>query len=307
MAFCYKCGSRISDDNKFCPECGATNLGREAEANAAAVNQASADVNEPAPATERVQEFSGKISKCPNCGQVLKALSAKCPACGMELQGVRSASSVEEFSDKIAKTVSTRQKIDLIRNYPIPNAKQDIFEFLVLATSNFDTKKYLDSYGADKQVYEAWLSKIEQSYVKAETLFKTDKDFGKFQELYDSDVRELQAARANQAGAKHYVFGTILMLMAGMVFTIMMVKGTGIPANIRLFITALVFFANGIISYIYASRKHLKLIAFIAYCVDAVLNLGFCFVAPGHFVHVIVIVACGLGAFIDKKKLSKEE
>lgn len=250
---------------------------------------------------ERVQEFSGKISKCPNCGEVLKALTGKCPACGLELQEVGTTSAVKEFSDKLNKTVSIKQRIDLIRNYPIPNAKADIFEFMVLATSNFDTKKHMDAYGAEREISEAWLSKIEQSYVKAETLFKNDSDFSKFQELYDSDMNELKAANERIANRKHYFFGTVMVLMAGFVFSLTVILGSGLAHNLRLFVTSLVFLANGIISYIYAQNKSLKLITLIAYSVNAVVNIAFCFVAPGHLLHVLVIVACGLGTFIDKK------
>lgn len=255
---------------------------------------------------ERIQKFSGIISKCPSCGQVLKALEAKCPACGLELREVESASSVKQFTEDLSKTISVMQKIELIKNYPIPNAKADIFEFLLLATSNFDTKKHLSATGTERKISEAWLSKIEQSYVKAETLFKNDSDFVKFQEIYNSDIKELNAAlnekEEKKSAGKHYFFGVVMMLLAALVFIIIMLKGSGIPANPRLSFTVLAFFANGLISFIYASHKHLKIVALIAYCVNALLNIAFCFVAPGHLFHVLIIVACGLGAMLGKKK-----
>lgn len=281
MKTCSKCGAQVNDDSKFCTECGAK-------------------MDEPV--RERVQEFSGKILKCPNCGEVLKALSTKCPSCGFELREVDSASSVKEFSERLSKEVSVKQKISLIRNFPIPNAKADIFEFLVLATSNFDTKKHMKATGVEREISEAWLSKIEQSYGKAEALFKNDKDFDKFQSLYDSDIKELTAAKEAKAGGKHYFFGTVMMLMAALVFIVVMLKGSGITTNPRLDVTALAFFANGILSYIYASKKDLKMVALIGYSVNAILNLAFCLVAPGHIFHVIIIVACGLGALIEKDK-----
>lgn len=38
------------------------------------------------------------------------------------------------------------QKIDLIRNFSIPNTKEDVLEFIVLAAANIDLKVYgLDS------------------------------------------------------------------------------------------------------------------------------------------------------------------
>ena len=290
MAYCSNCGLPIDSNSRFCSSCGAANNGIPPVPTEAPVNG------------ERIQEFSGKISKCPNCGEVLKALTAKCPACGFELREVSNTSSVKEFSDKLAKTVSTSQKIDLIRNFPIPNAKADVFEFLVLATSNFDTKKHLNAFGSERQISEAWLSKIEQAYAKAEILFKDDKDFDKFQELYDSDMKELKLAEKNKANRKHYFYGSIMFIMAAVVFALLMLKGSGIVANPRLSVTALAFFVNGLISYLFARRTELKTVTFITYCANAVLNLAFCFVAPGHLFHVIIIVACGLGSFINKKQ-----
>lgn len=250
---------------------------------------------------ERVQEFSGKILKCPNCGEVLKALAVKCPACGFELREVGNASSVKEFTEKLAKAISSKQKIELIRNFPIPNAKADIFEFLVLATSNFETKKYLKATGTERAISEAWLSKIEQCYRKAEALFQNDRDFAEFQKLYDSDIQELLAAENSKANGKHYFFGTVMMLAAALVFCVIMLTGSGILANPRLDLTIVGFFVNGMVSYLYAKRKNWKLATLAVYCGNTALNLGFCLVAPGHLFHVLVIVACGLGAFIEKK------
>lgn len=311
MAYCYNCGSPLKPESKFCQECGTANAlvppvpQVNTEATPPAVPQTTTEVETPIK-EGRIQEFSGKITKCPNCGEVLKALASKCTSCGFELREIKSASSVKEFSDKLAQLVSTKQKIDHIRNFPIPNAKADIFEFLVLATSNFDTKKYTNAIGAEREMQEAWLSKIEQCYVKAEALFQSDSDFHKFQELYDSDVKTLKAVEKNKANRKHYFFGTVLMLMAALVFMILMLKGSGIIANPRLSVTALAFFGNGLLSYIFARKTSLKLATFITYCANAVLNIAFCFVAPGHLFHVLIIIACGLGAFIDKKATKEE-
>jgi len=280
MKKCSICSATINDSCKFCTECGAKS---ETEAG------------------ERVREFSGKITKCPNCGEVLKALSTRCPACGFELREVGNTSSVKEFSEQLSKTVSVNQKISLIRNFPIPNAKADVFEFLILATSNFETSKYMKATGRERAMEEAWLGKMEQAYRKAEALFGDDRDFVKYKELYEADINELAAAMEAKAGAKHYVFGTIMMLCAAFLLLVIMLKGSGIAANPRLDVTVLGFFANGIVSYLYASRKKLKLVALLAYSLNAALNVGFCLAAPGHVFHVVLIVACGLGALIDKK------
>lgn len=296
MSFCSNCGSSMDPNSKFCTACGA--------ANNTAIPPVPNTIKrvDAGYSGERVQEFRGTIAKCPSCGEVLKALAAKCPACGLELREVENTASVKDFTEKLAGTISTNQKIDIIMNYPIPNAKADIFDFLVLATSNFDTKKYLHSSGSERRKYEAWLGKIEQAYFKAETLFKDDKDFSRFEELYNSDIQELRKSETNKAGNKHYFYGTIMMLMAGFVFSLVMIKGSGIIANPRLLVSSLAFFANGIVSYVYARKPDLRNFTFISYCANAVLNIAFCFVAPGHLFHILIIVACGLGTFINKKK-----
>lgn len=286
MKICSKCGASINDESKFCTECGAKYEVESVRTGGSSV---------------RIQEFSGKITKCPNCGEVLKAIGAKCSACGFELREVGIASSVKEFSEKLNKTVSLKQKIELIRNFPIPSAKADIFEFLVLATSNFDAKKHLKATGTTKEMSEAWLGKIEQCYNMAEALFKNDKDFEKFQTIYDSDIKVLKEVKVVKKNTKHYFYGSIMMIMAAMVFLIVMLKGSGIIANPRLDITALGFFANGVISYMYAGKQELKKLVFIVYGANVLLNLAFCLLAPGHVFHVLIIVACGLGTFIDKK------
>ena len=97
--------------------------------------------------TIREQEYAGKVFKCPSCGQELKALDIRCPACGHELQDRAPVASLAEFNKKLQEPISQSHRIELIKNYPIPNAKGDLFEFLLLASSNFDTKKYMESTG----------------------------------------------------------------------------------------------------------------------------------------------------------------
>lgn len=338
MAYCSKCGAPLLEGSNFCTACGAGNMVKTvAETNTnvtpgitnatekvPAVPAASvapvvseAPVIETTPAVpvpevatmtstadsgERVQEFAGKITKCPSCGEVLKALAVKCQACGFELREINNASSVTEFTDKLAKTISIKQKIELIRDFPIPNAKEDIFEFLVLATTNFETKKHVSAIGAERQISEAWLSKIEQAYVKAETLFKNDKDFGKFQEIYDTDIKELKEYEESLRGRKHYIYGTVLMLLTAIVAIVVMFIGSGPAANPRLDATIAVGFINGIMSYLYARRKNLKIPTLIVYVANAVMNIVFCFTASGHLINLLAIVACALGAFIEKNK-----
>lgn len=87
---------------------------------------------------------------CTNCGKELSSFTVVCPACGCEVQGRQAADSVRKFYVDITHAQTTKEKADLIKNYPIPNTKEDIFEFMMAASSNVLREE-------EKEIYEAWL------------------------------------------------------------------------------------------------------------------------------------------------------
>lgn len=161
---------------------------------------------------ERKYIYEGEIHKCPNCGEILESFSGRCPACGIELRGVKSSDSVQEFVLKLEAIEASReeesprgilggllqkyrisktdeQKISLIKNFSVPNTKEDILEFMILATSNIDMSIYSSlkmSDASEKAMTEAWNAKIKQVYAKAKNTCRLDSDFFQIQELYDS-------------------------------------------------------------------------------------------------------------------------
>lgn len=161
MSYCTNCGKEIVGNVKFCSNCGA------------------ATNNTNNVTSKRQTVFEGNIHKCPNCGEVLPSFAASCSSCGYEIRGNSAADSVKELYNSLNKEVSTSQKDSIIRNFPIPNSKEDILEFMILASSNI--------LGEDnRDIYEAWLVKFEQAYQKSLLLFRTDKDFSKIQQIYDN-------------------------------------------------------------------------------------------------------------------------
>lgn len=164
MAFCINCGQELAEGAKFCASCG----------NAVGASQNGAK-------EQRKTVYDGELHKCPNCGEQLGSFVTSCPACGYELRGTKVTSVVNELAQKLERTESVEQKIDLIRNFYIPNTKEDICEFFILATSNMNTGGY---------DVEAWYTKLEQAYQKARLLFGTNLDFSYFQELYDKASKQ---------------------------------------------------------------------------------------------------------------------
>ena len=199
MSYCSNCGRKVSDNTKFCAFCDTYDN------------------------SKRRVVYEGETHQCPQCGEVLDSFISHCPACRYEIRGAKSTSSVRELALKLEAIEAQRetqkrvglfrvdqlyvvsktdeQKISLIKNFPIPNTKEDILEFMILATSNIDMSMYssLDTPKAGaKGVTEAWHTKIKQTYAKAKNTYKYDKDFAKIQELYDSCYADIKKQKNKQ-------------------------------------------------------------------------------------------------------------
>ena len=97
-------------------------------------------------------------------------------------------------------TKTDEEKINLIRNYAIPNTKEDILEFMILASSNIDLKLYgLGNQGiltaSQRAVSDAWLAKFDQAYEKAIFSFENPLDLSYIQNLYNKKKKQLRSKK----------------------------------------------------------------------------------------------------------------
>ena len=168
MKYCKNCGKQLPDDAKFCVDCGTP--------------------TEEASSKKRVEQ-AGTIYKCPNCGEVLESMTAVCPACRYEIRNTKASTASKEFSEKLSVLTSSEQKISLIQSFPIPNTKEDVYDFLVLTAGNLNALTLGVSIqsgdGAKEQmdVAAAWYSKLHQCYQKASLLFKDDAELERIRKL----------------------------------------------------------------------------------------------------------------------------
>lgn len=211
MAFCSNCGKELAVGAKFCFECG-TPVGKADE-------------------TVRRTVFSGEIHKCPACGEVLESFVVVCPTCGYELRGASTSNSVREFAIKIDNAQTDMQRVNIIRNYPIPNTKEDIFEFMILASTNINGEQ-------QKKVFDAWLVKFEQSYQKAQLVIKDSSDMARIKAIYDKTHKQINKEKlfrnAKAAGDTISKSGNLL----GKIF-LLIGKSAAVIAGIVLFIVAI--------------------------------------------------------------------
>lgn len=176
MAFCVNCGQQIPAGAKFCPACGTTTILENSNAQ------------------YREIVYDGKLHKCPNCGELLSALTVACPACGYEIRGNKASNSIKEFAAHLVDTQNDTKKITLIQSFPIPNTKEDILEFMILASTCFNANEQLINATTKTALSSAWLTKVEQSYQKATLLFSNDADFSKIETVYTQVHSQLKAS-----------------------------------------------------------------------------------------------------------------
>lgn len=179
MAFCINCGYELAEEAKFCSNCGC------------AANNHS---NE-----QRKIQYDGELHKCPNCGEIRKAFSANCESCGYEFQYVDNSSSIKLFADKIESATTEEQVIKLIKNYPIPNTKVDIYEYMIIAASNI-------SFNATELLLDAWIVKLEQSYHKARLLIADDPGMLEIDALYKQTKKRIDKIKLGKTAHKTNVF-----------------------------------------------------------------------------------------------------
>lgn len=174
MAFCMNCGQQLPDGAKFCANCGTATGTVKSEG------------------IQRKTVYDGEIHKCPNCGEILNSFVSTCPSCGYEIRNTRVSTSIREFAENVIKAETEAQKITLIRNFPIPNTKEDIYEYMILASSNLTESM-------DADVFEAWRAKFEQGFQKANYLLKEDTAaLTELQLLYDKTSKKIHRLRANK-------------------------------------------------------------------------------------------------------------
>lgn len=223
--FCSYCGTKLDEGARFCKNCGES-IGQVQSPTGTTVppKTPNTEAVREEPRTSRKTVYDGELHKCPNCGELLKSFTTVCPTCAYELRGVTTNSPVEALAKKVENASSLDEKIELITNFYIPNTKEDICDFFILAVSNLEDKWY--------DTDDAWRAKLEQAYHKARLSFGNTQEFAYLEKLYNKTRKEV-AKRERGVGAlfrrnTKVFIGTLMALVGATLLTIgiiMMVNG----------------------------------------------------------------------------------
>lgn len=230
MAYCTNCGTKLVDGDVFCGNCG-----KRIEAAAAPCEPVSPQAPEkPAIPTEesappvKERKSKSKIERCPACGEIVDKNAVICPSCGYGIRDVADGS-IALLSQKLDLIESKRpqkckkdengtisatdeRKISLIRSWPIPNSKDDLIEFAAMASGNCiaPPKLGVDRIAAEDALAEAWHSKFDQAYAKAEHLFGDSNEFALLMDLKADIQKRTVVSRLRAWGP--YVAAILLVL-----------------------------------------------------------------------------------------------
>ncbi|MBQ5655342.1 MAG: hypothetical protein IIV01_03880 [Bacteroidaceae bacterium] len=121
--------------------------------------------------TSKSNKF-GNVHKCPACGALLPAMAVSCAECGFEFTGLEASSSVLTLSKEISRIKKTSKWDDeddeievLIKNFPVPNAKHDLFDLIIFL------KQHIED--------EIYAQKMQECLDRAKYLFPSDPLFAK--------------------------------------------------------------------------------------------------------------------------------
>lgn len=269
ILFCTKCGAEMEQDDLFCQSCGAKRKKEKVQSKNKEEEEPDEKTEEEIKQTKKTKKES--VYKCPNCGSSLESYTSNCPYCHTELRNIKSSESMENFSKGLEKIKSKempkyeekesllkktigidlskdieareefessfRRKINAevanyINNYPVPNSKEDLIEFMILVTSNITTKD-----DCPTEIKKAWESKMEQIYKKSKLTLKNPNDIKIIEDLYNSKKQEL---KSHKVDIGFYISGGICLYIA-----LMIVIANG------LFALSFIFFSLGVMLILY--------------------------------------------------------
>lgn len=178
----------------------------------------------PAPPKNLVNEKYGNVVKCPNCGSIDVVGKVKCPECGYVFTNIKANSSVERLAEQLASVEKERrgesgflsilslsegkqtEKATIIENFPIPNTRDDLLEFLSMLMPK--SAKYG---GVD--LSEAYYVKYAECINKARRHFKNDPDFQPYYDFYEKEEKKWNPALLGLIGLL-----AIFVFLCGLLF-----------------------------------------------------------------------------------------
>lgn len=169
------------------------------------------------PPQNLVSQKIGNVLKCPNCGAEVVGGSAICKECGYTFSNVSANRSVEKLQEKLeelnrrqeestrssilddftGKKIATqkeqsRHKMDIISDFPVPNTRTDLLEFLTMVQhkANSTGPRSGRNMSMEEDLSYAYWLLYTNCINKARISFLNDRDFAAYFSWYETELQK---------------------------------------------------------------------------------------------------------------------
>lgn len=134
----------------------------------------------------------GDIKRCPNCNAVVPPGRVSCAECGYEFRNIDAVGSMDRlnrllrtkdvsgisdigrsFVAMINGETTEQQQAKTIRDYPVPNAREDLLEFMITMKARGNKMASINSYTVEGACYNKYM----ECYEKARIFYADDPQF----------------------------------------------------------------------------------------------------------------------------------
>ncbi len=139
-----------------------------------------------------------KFDKCPSCGAPIQSFSTNCSHCNYEFRNTQAEKTISDlflaleniqnskhiYGDKLNKLFNNNElpinsmQVSTITNFPVPNSKEAICEFLAQAFAKATTGNkwsFFNENGLQQNLRKAWRTKCTEIIIKARFSMKNDR------------------------------------------------------------------------------------------------------------------------------------
>ena len=130
---------------------------------------------------------------CPRCGASVQSMQLTCPECGFEFNNKEANASARELMNMLDKCSDTEKQVSTIENYPIPNSRENLLEFISSCMGRCRISLSELSSSDKAEICMAWRRLSQQVVIKAQLMLKDDpevmKQVKKLEKLASKKIR----------------------------------------------------------------------------------------------------------------------
>lgn len=130
---------------------------------------------------------------CPRCGASVQSMQLTCPECGFEFNNKEANASARELMKLLSECSDTEKQVSIIENYPIPNTRENLIEFITSCMGRCRISLSELSSSDKAEICMAWRRLSQQVVIKAQLMLKDDpevmKQVKKLEKLASKKIR----------------------------------------------------------------------------------------------------------------------